>query len=489
MKYKQFISLEWKSFLRSASLGNSIILKIFMGIGAIFMIFYMLFFGIGTYYLIKETLKLDVLKTINQAAIYYFGLDFVFRYFMQKMPVSNIKSYLSLGIKKNKIVHYTLFKTIISMFNTWHLFYFIPLGIVLTLNNFSMIPTLSWTFSMLALVYIINFLNILIHKKDSFFYTILGIIAISSLLMYFNIFDITSYTSMFFIVFYDLPFTSLALILLLVGIYRYTFNFYKQNLYFDQGLSSKEKVATSENISWLDKYGVLGTFLKNDIRMILRNKRSKTTVFMSFFFVFYGLIFFSTDMYQGSFWKIFASTFITGGFLLNFGQFVPSWDSAYYPLLMTQKITYKDYLNSKWWLMVLATAASTILASFYLIFGLKTYLIIISVGIFNIGVNSHLILWAGAYIKTPIDLTKNNKVFGDKQSFNFKTFLLSVPKIILPFILFLIGKWIYNENFGLILIALVGVIGWTFKNKVFTIIEKIYLKEKYKTLAAYQQKN
>jgi hypothetical protein len=42
---------------------------------------------------------------------------------------------------------------------------------------------------------------------------------------------------------------------------------------------------------------------------------------------------------------------------------------------------------------------------------------------------------------------------------------------------------------GIALIAFTGIIGFLFKNKVFEIIEKIYKKEKYKTIAAYQQKN
>jgi len=405
------------------------------------------------------------------------------------MPVTNIKTYLSLGINKNNIVHYTLFKTIISFFNIWHWFYFIPLGVVLLMNNFHTLGTISWTFSMIFLVYILNFLNILINKKDAFFYTIIGIIGVSGILKFYQIFDITKYTSQFFDVFYQFSLAIFAIILALIGIYYYTFQFFKQNLYFDEGLSQKVSIAATENISWLNKYGILGTFLKNDIKMIKRNKRSRTTVFMSIFFLFYGLIFFTQSIYDGSFYKVLAGIFVTGGFLLNFGQFVPSWDSAYYPLLMTQKITYKDYLNSKWWLMILATFLSIILASFYLIFGVQTYLTIIAVGIFNMGVNSHLVLWAGAYIKTPIDLTKNNKAFGDKQSFTFKTFLLSLPKILLPVILFFIGKLIYSEYLGIALIAFTGIIGFLFKNKVFEIIEKIYQKEKYKTIAAYQQKN
>lgn len=489
MTYKHFFSLEWKAFTRSASFGNNVVLKVFMGIAAFFMVLYMLLFGVGTFYLIKD-LKLDVLSTLHQMAIYYFAVDFLFRYFLQKMPVANIKTFLSLGINKNKIVHFTLFKTLISFFNSWHFFYFIPLAVVLILENYPPLSVISWTISMLLIAYSLNFLNILVNKKDSFFYITAGLILISGVLKYFQIFDITQYSYLFFQLFYQYPSALILMVLALIGLYYFTFNFFKKNLYFDEGLATQVSIATTENITWLDQYGVLGTFLKNDIKLIKRNKRSKTTVWMSVFFLFYGLIFFTQDIYNNmAFIKVFCGIFVTGGFLLNFGQFVPSWDSAYYPLLMTQKITYKDYLNSKWWLMVLATVVSMILASFYLFFGLNTYLIILAGGIFNIGVNSYLVLWAGAYIKTPIDLTKNNKAFGDKQSFNIKTLLISLPKIFVPVALYFAGSFIYSEYLGIAFIVFAGVLGFIFKNKVFSIIEKVYQTEKYKTLEAYQQKN
>jgi hypothetical protein len=34
----------------------------------------------------------------------------------------------------------------------------------------------------------------------------------------------------------------------------------------------------------------------------------------------------------------FCRNFVSGGFLITFGQFVPSWDSSYYQLMMTQNI-------------------------------------------------------------------------------------------------------------------------------------------------------
>src|SRR5690606_23875093 len=255
------------------------------------------------------------------------------------------------------------------------------------------------------------------------FYIVAAIFGVLGILQYYAVFDITQYTNLFFENSYNYPYTILIPLFILSTLYYFTFKFFKSNLYLDAGLSVKQDDATTENFTWLDQLGSLATFLKNDMRLLKRNKRAKSTLLMSVMFLFYGLLFFtkSIEAYDAPVWKIFAGIFVSGGFLLNFGQFVPSWDSSYYPLMMTQNITYRDYLSSKWWLMVIATVITTLLASFYLFFGIESYLAILAGAIFNIGVNSHLVLLGGAYIKTPIDLTSNKNAFGDKKSFNIKT--------------------------------------------------------------------
>jgi hypothetical protein len=64
-------------------------------------------------------------------------------------------------------------------------------------------------------------------------------------------------------------------------------------------------------------------------------------------FIFYGLLFFtgSIEAYNNPAMKVFAAIFVSGGFLFTFGQFIPSWDSAYYQLLMSQNIPYKEYIK------------------------------------------------------------------------------------------------------------------------------------------------
>tara|TARA_R110002020_G_scaffold429962_1_gene639642 strand:- start:143 stop:616 length:474 start_codon:yes stop_codon:yes gene_type:complete len=157
--------------------------------------------------------------------------------------------------------------------------------------------------------------------------------------------------------------------------------------------------------------------------------------------------------------------------------------------MMTQNIKYQEYLKSKWMLVVIATAISTVLGAFYLYFGWEAYAAILVGGIFNMGVNGHVVLLGGAYIKTPIDLTSNKKAFGDSSSFNVKTLLITVPKLLLPIALYALGHFTLGPVLGYALVALAGLAGFAFRDFMFKKIESVYKAEKYKTIAAYKQNN
>jgi hypothetical protein len=422
--------------------------------------------------------------------IYYLAGDLLFRYFLQKMPVMNIRPLIILNIKKSTIVHFSLGKTVVSFFNWTHAFFFLPFTIVLLMEGYGY-QAIFWHMAMFSLIYLNNFINLLINNKDVVFYSVLAVFAGLGLTQYYNLFDITSYTQPFFQGMYNTVYLFLLPILLLIGTYYFSFNYFKSYLNLDEGLAKKSDVAQTENYTWLNQFGTLGTFLKNDIRLLRRNKRSKMTLFMSILFVFYGLLFFGNaiEAYNNPAMKVFAGIFVSGGFLFTFGQFIPSWDSAYYQLMMSQNIQYKEYISSKWWLMVIATVISTVLASFYLYFGVHTYLIIVVGAIFNIGVNSHLVMLGGAFVKTPIDLSTSKQAFGDKQSFNIKTMLIAIPKLVVPMILYAAGYYLFSPNIGLVFVAGAGILGFAFRNYMFSQIEKIYKSEKYATIEAYKQKS
>jgi hypothetical protein len=120
---------------------------------------------------------------------------------------------------------------------------------------------------------------------------------------------------------------------------------YFKSLYLDAGLSSKHDVAKTEDLTWLNQFGTIGTFLKNDIKLIKRNKRSKTTVGLSVIFSWF--LFFTNSIEVVTILRCICRNLCFRGFLITFGQFVPSWDSSYYQLMMTQNIPLQRLLEFK----------------------------------------------------------------------------------------------------------------------------------------------
>lgn len=487
--FTRFLLLEWKAFFRSSAFGASVVMKIFMGLFAAYFAVMFVMLGIFMYPGLNEA-GFEPMKVVNQYLIFYLVGDLIIRYFMQKMPVMNIQPLLITPIKRNTIVHFAMGKSLVSFFNFGHAFLLIPFTVMALIYEPDKLSVVLWHFSVVALILSNNFINLLVNNKNSVFIPVMAVVVAFVLSSYYGWFDVTVYTQSFFDLLFSTYYGILIPVALLVILYGSAFRYFESRLSLDDGLAKKIDIATSENYGWLDQFGTMGVFLKNDIRLLRRNKRSRTTLIMSVLFIFYGLLFMTNalEVYRGPFWRVFAGIFVSGGFMFTFGQFVPSWDSAYYQLMMSQNIRYKDYLASKWWLISIATAISTVIASFYLVFGWQTYLLIVVGAIYNIGVNSYLVLLAGAFVKTPIDLASSKQAFGDKQAFNVKTLFLTLPKLLVPIGIFALGYYTVNGTFGCALLGISGLAGLAFRNKMFGVIESIYKKEKYKTIHAYKQK-
>lgn len=483
-----FLNLEWKSFTRSASFKINLFFKIFIGLGICFYAVMLLILGVAAFYGLKES-NLEPLSTINHYLIYWWAFDLVFRYFIQKTPVMWVRPLLPLSISKKKLTHYLLGKSAFSFYNLYPAFFVLPFSITLLVNGYSVPGVLCWHLGILSISYFNNYLNLAVNNKDGIFIALAVTLIGLGTLQYYHLLDITLYTAPVFESFYRFFWPVLLIAGLAIVMYRYNYRYFYQALYLDDAVRTQTKAVKIKDYTWLNRFGLIGNFLKNDLRLILRNKRPRNTLWASFFFLFYGFLIFTNSMYKdSSAWLIFAGIFIPGGFLFSFGGFVPSWDSSYYPLMMSQNVRYKEYLTSKWWLMVVGTLVAMMLSIFYLFLGTKYYLAVLAGGIFNIGINAQIVLLSGAYVKTPIDLSSGKKPFGDKKAFNLKTLLLTIPKILLPVLIFYIFKFIFNEMAGFIAIALAGLLGLLFRNRLFSLIEKVYKEEKYATLQAYKQK-
>lgn len=485
-----FLTLEWKQFSRAAYFQKGIAIKILLIFAVIYFGGSALIMGGALYFILKDAIpKTDPIVIVNNFLIYWFLFDLVLRYFMQQLPIMNIKPLMTIPVKKKTVIHYLLGKTTISFFNFLPLFVLFPFSVVLLIKNYPAVNVIFWFLSMGFLTYSINFLNFLINKVNAIFYSLISVLVVLIALEYFKIFQISKPIGAAFNTLYNNPILIVIPALLLAVLYFMNFKYIKSDFYIDGKVSKNIKEVNTADLSWMNRFGSVAIFLKNDVKLIWRNARPRQVMLTSFFFLFYGLIFYTSKTYQEMPAILaFASIFVTGGFLLTFGQLVPSWDSEYYKLLMSQNISYKKYLESKWYLMVVAVTISFILSTPYLYFGWKIYGMIVAGAFFNIGLNSFITLFGGALNRVPIELNVKAKAFGNTNGFNPTQMLIALPKMVLPMLLFYIPYKFINFEAGVIVLGLSGVLGIIFRSFFLNKIERVYQKGKYKTIAAYNEK-
>jgi hypothetical protein len=486
--FKKFISLEWKQFKRSSYWQKSIILNIFLVLLALYFLVSFLVLGASLFFILKESFpEKDPLIIVNGVLIYWFLFDLIFRYFMQKLPVMNIKPFLNLSIKKTNLTHYLLGKSAFSFFNLLPLFLFVPFGAVLIFKGYSMLPVFAWLLSMMFITLILNYLNFLINRNNKVFIGLILLLLSFLSFDYFGVLDIKIVSSSIFDTIIDMPILVIVPILLFFVTYFTNFKELNSKLFIDGAISKEIKDVKTSDLSWTNQFGDFSTFLKNDMRLIWRNKRPRTVFLLSFLFLFYGMIFFTNDIYKDKeTMLVFVSIFITGMFTMNFGQFIPAWDSAYYSMLMSQNIKYRKYLDSKWFLTTVMTIGLYLLSIPYIYFGYKIFLLITVGAVFNIGFSSLFIMFAGAFNRKRIDLDKS--AFANYQGTSATQFLMIIPIMVFPMLLFFFMKMFFGFTVGTLSILFVGLVGIVFKNYFMNKIEQMYLKNKYKTISAFNEK-
>ncbi len=491
--FKRFISLEWKQSFRSSYWQKSVALNILLVFFAFWMILSFLTLGFALYPLLNEIYpEGDPFIIVNSYLFYWMIGDLMLRFFLQKLPVMSVKPLLTLPIKRSTVVHYVLGKSGISFFNFLPFFAIIPFSVMLVKNGYDFSIVFNWILTLIVIVFSLNFLNFIIEsisaKTELSFLPL--IIFVGSLygLDHFNIISFTDLITQGVLGVTENLIFILVPVLILVALYFYNFKILRGKLFLDSSLKTKTQEVNTSNLEWTKRFGDIAPFMQLDLKLIWRNKRTKSMAMLLIIGVLYGLFFYPNPAYKDLDWFYpFIGIFSTGFFLINFGQFIPAWDSAYYNVLMSQNIPYKQYLKSKHTLMTISVVILFLLTIPYVYFGWKILLINFAAAIYNIGVNTHIIMFGGSYNRKRIELDK-------RAAFNYQgtgavQWIIGIPLMILPMILFGIINWLTNFEIALGAIVLLGVLGIVFHEKLMHLITNKYLDSKYKMIDAFSQDN
>ncbi|MDB5116299.1 MAG: hypothetical protein JWQ79_1791 [Mucilaginibacter sp.] len=488
-----FLRHELKAFWRSKNTGKSIGVKVVMAILILILLLYVLAAGFFMDVILKHAFPHDSLtfSFCGIILIYFIG-ELFSRLQLQELPTLRVQPYLQLPIKRNTIVGYLALTSLFSFFNLWPIFLFFPFIFKVILHDTGGLVVTAFIISILGISVFNNYLALYIKRKSNlngwiFLISVAVMIVICLADFMWHLYSIRNISYLFFGNLANHPILAFAPMLLGVAMYYLNFLYLKQNLYLEELSTKKEKYKSSSEFPILNYFGATGDLVANEIKLILRNKRPRSALIMSIFLAFYGLAFYlnpKLSHFDAS--RIFAGTFMTGIFIISYGQYMYSWQASHFDGLMVSKVSFINFLKGKYLLFTAVSVVAFLLTIPYVYFGWRVLMIHFIMLIWNLGVSSNIVLYFANRNAKRIDLGKG-------ASFNFEgvgatQLLLGLPLLLSPFILYIPFLLIGYSNAGLVLIALVGVTGIVSRNFWLQKLEEDFYNRKFTITEGFRNK-
>ena len=488
-----FIQHELKAFWRSKNTGKSIAIRIVMGIFILYFLVNVLVVGFFMdTFLEKAFPKADIVMSFCGIILLYYLFDLFMRLQFQELPTLRVQPYLQLPVKRNSVIRYLAFTALLSVFNLWPFILFVPFILKIIAANSGVLTALAFIVSIAGLTMFNNYLALYIKRKANLNGWIFLIVAAVIILIgladfYWHLISLRKISYMFFGHLLNHPVLALLPVLLGVLMYYLNFLYLKQNLYLEElGSRKASSYKSSTEYPLLNRFGTVGDLAGNEIKLVLRNKRSRSALIMGLFFMFYGLIFYRNPQLGTDTYKIFVGMFMTGIFIINYGQFMFSWQASHFDGLLVGKMKFSDFLKAKYLLFTVISTGFFLLTTPYVYFGWRTLMIHFVMYLWNIGVNTTIVLFFANRNYKRIDLSRGAAFNWEGMSGN--QWVLSLPLMLTPFVIYGPLALLGYANVGLAVLAATGLIFIFTRSFWIKKLEADFYTKRYKIAEGFRNK-
>lgn len=487
-----FINHELKAFWRSKNTGKSIAVYIVMGLVLLYLFACVVFLGI---FLDKVLLSIfpkdNVVVSFYGFLMIYFLIDLQLRIKLQELPTLRAQPYLHLRIKRNTIVRYLSFMAIGSVFNLWPFVLFLPFILKIIVPQSGSLAGWMLMVAILGLTVFNNYLALFIKRKSNingWIYLAVAGVLIMVMVGDFklHLYSIRNASYYCFGLLHTQPLLVVIPLLLAILMYYLNFIYLKNNLYMDELNAHKASAyKNSSEYPFFSRFGTAGDLTANEIKLILRNKRPRSALITSVFFLLLGLVYYTNSRY-GQVWYIFAGMFMTGIFIINYGQFMYSWQAAHFDGILVSRVSFKDFIKSKYILFTFMSTAAFLLTTPYVYFGWNILLLNLIMYLWNIGVNTTIVLFFANRNAKRIDLSKSGSLNWDGAGGT--QILLSLPLFLTPYIVYYPFVMIGHETLGLGVIAAVAIFAILTRSYWMKKLEDDFIQRRYIILEGFRNK-
>lgn len=487
--FRHFITHIWLMFIRSPRLSQQLLQSVF---GGLFLLYLCItFIGLGWILpelLANATFSVPLDHAVILFSLVYFTIDILLRLLLQKYPFVQIKGYLSLAIPKTTLWHFLLIKSILNIFNLLPLILIIPLLLRSYSSQWMDYSQVSHVFFIILGLTLFNHYFSFVIQQYSLIRprAVLLLIILSACIFFAGFKGIIPPVSFGLIISGSLLShwaTALVPIISAGAMYYLGHHLLSIRGYLEDFQPNKPSQFLTSSRGFFSTYGIIGRLMDFELKLMLRNRRSRQFLIMGLVIVFYPLLFLDPPF---MFMRIFIPFVVTGIITLNYGQFFLSWNSPHFDFILTRHIKMEEVFLAKYYLMVFsALLMFTICIPYYFlnVQNLWTYFVML---LFNSGFSAHLYIFSANYFSKRMDPDKGAMM--NYEGVTLVSIILAFIIILVPILIMKLVTYMGYAHVGWWLIGGIGLIGLALHRGIISSAEQLFQNNKYRLAQEFRNK-
>lgn len=336
--------------------------RYFMYAMSLFWAGYLVFFGISFANIFADAApNMEPYHLLNSGLVFVLALDFLIRFPFQSTPTQEMKPYLLLPVKRNRILDFLLLRSGLSRFNLLWLCMFVPFAILTVARFYGITGIITYSIGIWLLMVFNNYWYLLCRTliNERIWWVFLPVAVYTGLALSIFLFKESAVGDFFrdlgegYIEGKPLAFAGT---LVAIGV------MWLVNRKVIAGLAYSElnkvedtKVKHVSEYKFLERYGEVGEYLRLELKMLFRNKSCKMSLrTIALLISMFSAILSFSEVYDGIFMKSFIAIYSFIAFGTVILTRLMSYEGNYLDGLMSRKESIYNLLRAKYYFYSIA---------------------------------------------------------------------------------------------------------------------------------------
>lgn len=455
---------QWKTSRRTVLAQQGVFMWVVLGVMAFYAAFTLFILG---YFFDSFAFRIlpgeNPVHVVNRYLLAAFISLFFMRFLFQKTPRMKVAPYLHLPVPRRRLVMFFQFSSLFSTHNLYPLIFFVPFWMRFVMPSDLITGEIFWLVSILGILIGSHFANLVLRgvlkRHQGVFY------ALMILFILVIIVDETAglgiiqdFSAFLFGHILAGQFSSFALVMSAVfALALASTKVLHQSLKAPRWVAIKKR-SKPLNVQIPKRFGLTGKLIYLELLLMWRNRRPRHYLLVSVLFstMYLILMLAAKNSYGGIAFEALIGLFASGGFALNYGQLMFSWDSTYFDGMLARDIPLRYLVRAKL-ILLQVSCLVFFFVSIPLFLWLEPELLPVHATFlfYNAGITTVLVMELATRNHQGVNIEKSGSFF-NYEGFSARHWLWFIPTA-LPPTLFMVAM-AGNPKMALAILAGIGIV-------------------------------